>query len=259
MITSYFNKLLDEHLNTNNIALGNHMFQYSLCRLIAHNNGYNFYIPYPGFLKECFPDIDLGIKDGEILNFFHEDEEQNYNPGIFSVPDFTHLVGYFQSEKYFKGNEDLVKSWFNFEMDDLTKSTLDRYSIDSYCYVHIRGGDNKYNGTNWLIPRDYYLKAFQKIQEIKKDISFVIITDDIEFSKHYFPDIDVISNNIMSDFKCLYYSKYSIISASTFSWWPAWLSEKKIVVAPKNWLNYNSRDKDYFFPADIKTEKFLYV
>jgi len=257
MITAFFNKL-NEGV-PNNIGLGNHMFQYSLCRLVAHRNGYNFYIPHPGFLKIFFPHIDLGIKDGEIVNFFNDSEDQNYNPDVFNVSDFTHLIGYFQSEKYFRGYEDIVKSWFSFEMDDLTKSVLDKYPTDRYCYVHIRGGDNRYNGTDWLIPNDYYVKAFEKIRESKKDMLFVIVTDDIELSRQYFTDIDAISNNIMSDFKCLYYSKYSIISASTFSWWPAWLSEKKIVIAPKNWLNYNYGDKDYFFPADIKTEKFLYL
>jgi hypothetical protein len=259
MISVYFNKLLDEHLAVNNIALGNHMFQYSLCRLVAHKNNYNFHIPYIGFLKDCFPNIDLGVIDGEITNYFNDDAEQSYNPSVFNVPDFTHLSGYFQTEKYFEGYEDLIKSWFKVEMDDLTKSILDKYPIDKYCYVHVRGGDNKHNGTNWLIPKDYYIKAFEKVKEIRPDISFVIITDDIEFSRQYFPDIDVISNSVISDFKCLYYSKYNIISASTFSWWSAWLNDKEIVIAPNNWLNYNSKDKNYFYPVDIKTKKFMYL
>jgi hypothetical protein len=259
MITVYFNQVLDVHLKMNNIALGNHMFQYALCRLVAEKNGYNFFIPYSGYLKECFPSIDLGIKDGDIKYKFDDHPEQIYNPNVFSIPDFTHLNGYFQTEKYFAGNEETIKSWFMVEMDDITKSVLEKYPVDKYCYVHVRGGDNKFGENNWLIPKEYYLKSFEKIKETNKDISFLIITDDVEFSKTYFPNIEVISNSIMVDFKCLYFSKYTIISASTFSWWAAWLTDKKIVLAPNKWLNYNKPENDWFFPKDVKSSKFIYL
>lgn len=259
MITVYFNKILDVHLNMNNIALGNHMFQYALCRLVAEKRGYNFYIPYSGYLKECFPSIDLGIQDGVIRYHFNENPEQVFDNEVFNVSDFTHLNGYFQTEKYFQGYEELVKSWFQVDMDDVTKSVLDDYPIDKYCYVHIRGGDNKFGENNWLIPKEYYLKSFEKIKENNKNISFVIITDDVVFSKKMFPEIDVISNNIMSDFKCLFFSKYTIISASTFSWWAAWLTDKEMIIAPNKWLNHNKPENNSFFPIDIKTSKFIYL
>jgi hypothetical protein len=259
MITVYTNKVLEVHLAQNNIALGNHMFQYALCRLIAEKRGYKFFIPGGNYLKECFPEINLGSTNGVIKYTFKDSPNQRYNPSIFNVKDFTHLHGYFQSEKYFEGHEDLVKSWFKVELDKMTKSVLEKYPVDKYCYVHIRGGDNKSGNNNWLIPKEFYLKSFNKIKENNKDISFVIVTDDEDFSKEMFPDIDVISNDIMSDFKCLYYSEYCILSASTFSWWAAWLSDKKISIAPNKWLNYNKPETTDFYPIDIKTKKFIYV
>lgn len=255
MITVGFNKVFVD----TNIALGNHMFQYAICRLVAKKNNYNFYIPYSGHLKDCFPNIDLGVKDGAIKYEYHEDNlVQVYNPNIFNLPDFTHINGYLQTEKYFQGFENDVKSWFSFDMDGETKSVMDKYPVDNFCYIHIRGGDNKLGTNNWLLPKEYYLRAIEKIKKIKKDIKFVIITDDIELSTEYFPDIDVLSNSVMVDFKSIYYSKYSIISNSSYSWWAAWLSEKKLVIAPNNWLNYNMPEKG-FYPVDIKTDKFTYI
>ena len=62
----------------------------------------------------------------------------------------------------------------------------------------------------------------------------------------------------MTDFKSLYFSKYMVIPASTFSWWPGWLTYKEIVVAPKYWLNHN-KDNNTWYPSDVKTDKFLYI
>ena len=254
MITVGFNKVFVE----NNIALGNHMFQYAVCRLVALKNGYNFYIPYSGYLKECFSNIDLGVKDGEIAYHYNDSSEQFYNGNVFSCPNFTHLSGWFQTEKYFEGNENLVKEWFKCEIDENISNIITKYPVDEYCYIHLRGGDNRLNNDGWLMLKSYYEKGIEEVRKVKSDIKFVIITDDIELSKEYFPEIDALSNDVMTDFKSLYFSKYMVIPASTFSWWPGWLTDKEIVVAPKYWLNHN-KDNNTWYPSDVKTDKFLYI
>jgi hypothetical protein len=63
---------------------------------------------------------------------------------------------------------------------------------------------------------------------------------------------------MMVDFKILYFSKYTIITNSSFSW-ASWLSnDKEIVVLSNNWFNYN-RPQFGFSPVDIKTKKFEYI
>ena len=252
MITVNFNQI---HVD-NDIALGNHMFQYALCRLVALKNGYNFFIPYSGHLGKCFPGIDLGINDGNTYGFFGDSNTQEYNARVFDVPDFTNLHGYFQTEKYFEGHEDLVKSWFPIDADnDNIKQILEKYSVEEYCYIHIRGSNNK--GSYIMLDKYYYLNGIEEVKKLKKDIKFVIITDDYDVSKLYFPELDVISSNVMDDFKAMYFSKYAIISNSTFSWWSCWLSDKIITIAPNRWYNHNVGGD--FFPADIKSEKFIYI
>lgn len=253
MITVNFNPVSIE----TNIALGNHMFQYCICRLISEKNGYQFYIPYGQYLAKCFPNLSFGKKDGEIQNFYNEENNQKYNPLIFNVLDFTNLNGYFQTDNYFKNEESKIKEWFSLKLDNKTNDILNKYPVNEFCYIHIRGGDYKIAGHS-LLPKEYYEKAIEQIKNKINNISFVIVTDDVELSKFYFPNINVISNDVVTDFKILYFSKYTIISNSSFSWWAAWLSDKKITLAPKYWLNYNKPELGYH-PIDIKTDKFTFI
>jgi len=250
--------------------LGNQMFQYSVARIIAEKNGYNFFVPdpknppypYPDdpshHISNFFPDIELGKNDGDIKRYHIENTSiQKFDPSIFDLLDYTKICGFWQSEKYLLGYEDKIKNWFKVEMDSDTKKMIKKFDINEYCYIHMRGGDYKDHG-HWLLTEEYYSNAMSKIKEIKKDIKFLIITDDVESSKDIFPDIEIISNEMMVDFKMLYYSKYCIISNSTFSWWASWLSNKEISVAPNYWLNHNKPELG-FYPIDIKSEKFIYV
>jgi hypothetical protein len=254
MITVGFNKVFVDE----NIALGNHLFQYSMCRIVALENNYKFFIPYSGHLKKCFPNIDLGEEDGLIKYNYFENFEQSFDNKIFNVKDFTNLNGYFQSEKYYIKYKNLISEWFKVDKCERVNDILSKYPIDKFCYIHIRGGDNKFGTNNWLIPKEYYINAMEQIKESNPYLSFVIVTDDVELSKSYFENIDVISNDVVLDFKTLFFSKFCIISASTFSWWAAWLSEKEKTIAPKYWLNYNQPEKNWY-PSEIQSEKFIYV
>lgn len=250
MITVDFNKIY----NDNNIALGNHMFQYTICRIVAEINNYNFFIPYPGYLKKFFPNLDLGIDDGQIVNNYIDDMmSQKFNSDIFNLPDFTNLSGYFQSEKYFKNYEKKIFEWF--EMTNLPK--LD----ENVCLIHLRGGDNRTEAISlqlkWLLPVEYYQRAIDKISTYNNKLTFKVVTDDPELSIEYFPNYEIVSKNVVDDFKLLRSCRYSIISPSTFSWWARWLSDGT-TIAPNNWLNYNNPEKG-FYPIDIQSKKFIYI
>ena len=248
-----------------NGRMGNQMFQYAVCRIVAHKNGYNFYIPENGepstegiHIKNIFKNLDLGVFDGNIKSSFSEDHTiQKFNSNIFNISDYTILWGFYQSPKYFDGNEDLVRSWFNIELNEKAKEILNKYPVDNYCYIHLRGTDYK-NHSHWFLDKNYYLKAIDRLKEINPNISFLIITDDMEESKKLFPNIDCISNDIVTDFLVLLNSEHIIISNSTFSWWSAWLKHKKTIIAPNNWLNYNKSELG-FLPIDIKTTEFQYI
>lgn len=252
MITVSFNEISSK----TNIGLGNHLFQYALCRLIAEKNGYNFYIPHNNYIVKCFKDVDLGIKDGEIIYNYIETQNQQYDEQIFDIPDFTNLQGFFQTEKYFSGVESTIKKWFKVESSTEVDKILQKYPTEDYCYIHVRGGDYIINNTQ--LDKDYYSRAMEMVRIKNKNIKFVIITDDINFSYSLFPDVDILANDVITDFKCLYFSKYMILSNSSFSWWAAWLTDKVISIAPNKWLNYNQPHMGWH-PIDVKSEKFIFI
>lgn len=250
--------------------MGNHMFQYAICRIIAEKNGFNFKIadigedrpPYEEDINHhiftYFPKLDRGKVDGQIRQIYQEDSLQTFNKNIFNIPDFTKLYGYFQTEKYFDGYENNLKQWFSVESDPITESILKKYPIEEYCYTHFRcyvfGEGQTY------ISLKFYLDAFSKVKELNNNVKMLVITEDIKLTKKVFENVEceIISNDMMVDYKLLYFSKYCILSPSTFSWWAAWLSEKELTIAPEYWINYDSPEKGWF-PSQIKSKKFIYV
>lgn len=229
--------------------LGNRLFQYAAVRSVAERLGYNFYGDHT--LRE-YPifDLEYGCVDGEVAHEFIDTNQQNYNPDIFLVNDFTRLVGFFQSEKYFSPN---VREWF-------TPKLPSPKTDDNVGYIHFRGGDyGVWPWTIYQLPTSYYDDAKLRLKNINPNVQrFVVITDDKEAATIRFPEDEVVSGDINSDFMLLYSAKNVIISNSTFSWWAAWLNLNNIVIAPQGWLLYNS-ERENFSPADIKVDRFIYL
>lgn len=242
--------------------LGNHMFQYAVCRAVAAKKKYDFYIPDNFIAKQLFPNIDLGCG-----NFIHhydyaEDQKQVYNSNIFDVPDNTRLCGYFQTEKYFEEFEDEIKKWFH--IDDIPIE-----DIDNTCFIHFRGRGNI---GSWItLPANYYDNAKKRMLEENSNMKFKIITDDIAVAKTYFPNDEIISDpnaitddiiiseQTKNDFRILKTAKYAVINISTYSWWAGWLnSNKKLILAPDKWYNHAINAQDWF-PHDICSKKFEYI
>ena len=217
--------------------LGNQMFQYSVCRVVAEKNNYKFHIPKIGtpstegsHLKNFFPKLEMGTESVEIRQRFIEDHSiQKFNENIFSIKDFTEICGFYQSPKYFLGFESKIREWFNIQPDEMSKKLLEKYNPSDYCFIHVRGTDYRNHG-HWFLEKSYYIKAMDYMKSVKKDISFVIITDDTDQCSEWFPNIQSFKNEMIVDFTLLSASKYLIIPNSTFSWWPAWLNKKMLLL-----------------------------
>ena len=141
----------------------------------------------------------------------------------------------------------------------ITKPILEKYDINDYCYIHFRGGDYK-NIEQYYLPIQYYENAIKHITSIKKGIKFIIITDDVVEATKFFPNYEIINNDMEIDFYLLTKAKYLIIPNSSFSWWACWLNViSEIIIAPNRWFNYNKNYGDGFEPPKIKTDKFYYL
>lgn len=247
------------HLGKNG-RLGNQMFQCAGLLGIARYKGYDYCIPdhswntnYGGYqsheLQGCFKmssfDDHYGYVDGNIvqLDQYHFCQEL-----MDECPDNCTLIGYFESEKYFKYIEDEIKLNYEFK-DEITEECL-KYeksllSEDPVALTVRRGDFLSLHNVNRhkVCDIEYYQKALENF----KDRSILIFSDDIPWCKEqelfktknikfvegpnsiYKGHFDLCLMTMCSDF---------IIANSTFSWWGAWLSKNKDkkVIAPKQWF-----------------------
>jgi len=175
----------------------------------------------------------------------------HYWQGISAVPDDCYLVGYWQSEKYFKECENVIRKDFEFKEPLNEKNAEIASDIDSCNSVslHIRRGDyvanQKTNSVHGSCSLDYYKEAIAVISERETKPEVFIFSDDIEWVKKHlyleFPATYIDHNqgrDSYRDMQLMSLCKHNIIANSSFSWWGAWLNtyENKIVIAPNQWF-----------------------
>jgi hypothetical protein len=243
-----------------NGRLGNQMFQYAALMGLAYNRSFDWCIPKENQdLTNCFLMKNLrqfGNINGPELHL-HESHEFCEDL-MFECPDGATLHGYFQSEKYFKHVEGAVRGDFQFK-EDILNAVVNDYPHDflgdAVSLVVRRFEDNfdypgcENNHRNLSI--EYYEKA---IEMLGSDRRFIICSNNIDWCKHqkaFQGDNFIFNDKIPEGMNKAFYDlclisrcKDHIISNSTFSWWGAWLGNKrgKHVIAPVRWYGPNLSD-----------------
>jgi hypothetical protein len=105
--------------------------------------------------------------------------------------------------------------------------------------MHLRLGDYKnLVGKHPICNVEYYRNA---LKELPDDLFIIAFSDepniakkifDLLGRKYYIPE----SNDQYVDMCSMSLCEYHVIANSSFSWWGAWLSESKRVVAPSIWF-----------------------
>jgi hypothetical protein len=230
--------------------LGNQLFQYSMCRIMADKLNVDYSIPN-NWLGYNFFNLPKNY-NGKGNLVFNEGVNE-YNKNVFSIKDNTHLNGYWQSDKYLIGYENDIRKWFHVE---------DLNIEQDLCVIHYRAQDG-YLWDNYLLPINYFNLAKDYILKINSNIKFIVVTDNKQLATKNFDIDDIILTNAKESFQLIKSAKYKIISNSTFSWWASWLNLPKteIVIAPNRWMNYNFNKykEDKFYPHDVKTKGFIYI
>ena len=113
--------------------MGNQMFQYATLYSIAKTRGYEFGVPYKRksansyqnfCLDESFSNLSAKDSSNAMPRAYAQEREFTYNPGIFGIKDGTDVVGYFQSEKYFKDYRNQLLKEFDFK-PEIKEKALD--------------------------------------------------------------------------------------------------------------------------------------
>jgi len=229
--------------------MGNQMFQYATLFSIAKTRGYDFGVPYrrksdnpyQNFcLNECFPNLSAKDSSNKI-NFLRAEEKQfTYNAGIFGIEDNTDIAGYFQSEKYFKDYRQNILKEFTFS-DAIKDKAQDIRSItkEPVISMHLRLGDYKnLVGKHPVCEIDYYKNA---LKEVPEDLLIIAFSDEPSLAKDIFDGLNrkyflTDTNDQYIDMCLMTMCNYHVIANSSFSWWGAWLSDGKKVVAPAIWF-----------------------
>jgi hypothetical protein len=245
--------------------LGNQMFQFAATVGIARKASQGFAFPkenteVPSIedfkdgvrrevyfdLPKYFPNVERTLAPLEQIQTYHVAQEPYFHfcPDLFTVPDQTNLMGYFQSEKYFEHCSDLILGYFQFDKD-IKKQAENNFpqfpTKVEYVSIHLRRGD--YAGLQQFHPvmdADYYFDAMTQFMD--GDYCFLIFSDDIQYAKELFGEQENIvyieGNDPAVDMCMMTMCDHNVIANSSFSWWGAWLNDNtnKKVIAPKRWF-----------------------
>ncbi|WP_100637681.1 alpha-1,2-fucosyltransferase [Marinomonas sp. ef1] len=268
-------------------GLGNQMFQYSVGRSLSLQLNMPLYLDikafdnyelHQGFELNRFFSLDAKIANNSdlfsVLGFqspklvrdlihkssltcfknksWIKEPSFSYWDGIKDLNKGVYLDGYWQSDLYFKGYEDVIRSDFQFQgMLDTVNSLLKQHieSCNSIS-LHIRRGDYLSNpnsaNIHGVCPLSYYENAISYMNEKVDSPVYFVFSDDPEWVKDNLKfsnsSIFYLENNkgenSYKDMWLMSLCDHNIIANSTFSWWGAWLNANsdKIVISPSKWF-----------------------
>ncbi len=266
-------------------GLGNQMFQYAAGRRLSYVHGVELKFDISGFKEDRLRTYELGAfnieekfaTEAEVAGlsgrkkglleritsrafrnasvaapikhvkekFFH------FDPEILRLPDGVYLDGYWQSEKYFKDIESVIRKELTVKTAQAGRNSELAAMIGSSASVsiHIRRGDYVSNPiANQVLGvcvLDYYYRSIEHIAQKVERPHFFVFSDEPQWAKDHLKlpyPVEFIAHNAADhayeDLRLMSLCKHHIIANSSFSWWGAWLNPDpdKKVFAPKRWF-----------------------
>lgn len=279
-------------------GLGNQMFQYALGRSLALHRNEELLLDHSFFNEigshtqreyECgIFNFTSSIASDELLRsfelsrfssfknqllekFFNShakrrifEKSHAFQSDIFDMNGDLHLVGYWQTEKYFLRFEKEIRADFQFSRNAEGRNAelLLYLSKNTGVSIHIRRGDyvtnTSANTFHGLCSLEYYNLGIDYILKRFPNAAFYVFSDDIEWARSNIhipaPTVFIDHNQGRSsweDLRLMSQCKHHIIANSSFSWWGAWLnpSPDKIVIAPSKWFADPSIPTDDIVPS----------
>lgn len=220
--------------------MGNFLFQAACAMSYAWRHGLEYTLPNttndakwnPIYLQHLVKPFDSSLPEVLI-------EEKGFNYQQLPFKEEWRekniiLKGYWQTERYFEEYRDEIIAAFGYEW----------YPLPGVVSVHIRRGDYltiKRNGRlkHPLIGIDWIEKAMGMFSNctfrfFSDEINWCIQNFEHRKDCHFSTGQD--EERDLTDMSCC---EHHICSASTFSWWAAWLNQnpRKRIIMPKHWLS----------------------
>jgi len=190
------------------------------------------------------------------LNYVTE-QHFHFDPMVSNLGNNLYLNGYWQSEKYFKNIESIIRKDFTFKepMSEKGLEMRDRIVNDNATCVNVRRGDFVANNILGTVDLSYFDKAIKYLSSKISNPVIYIFSDDIKWCEENLKTDhqsvivghEYAGAKFRNYFELMTLCKSFIIPNSTFAWWAAWLCKNpyKIVIAPKIWFRsqkYSSKD-----------------
>jgi len=275
-------------------GLGNQLFQYATARRLSIQHNVPLKLDKSGFQNYKLHNYSLNhfniLEDfattKEIANYQNTilpqralskllpyrfqkwvvERHYHFDPAILKLASDVYLDGYWQSERYFKDVEQVlrheltIKTFPDHENERIANEILaDEYAVS----IHVRRGDYASNAVtnqiHGLTPLQYYSASISQIVKLIGIPSFYVFSDDHNWVRQNFA-IDYPATYIdhnkadrnYEDLRLMSLCKHHIIANSTFSWWGAWLGSHptKLVFSPKQWFNDPSKDVSDLIPSN---------
>lgn len=252
---------------------GNQLFIMAAAISLALDNGASYVFPeldqsgddpifnIPTNRERVFTKFTTSLPNREPSVVYYE-PEFCYNP-IPYAPN-TVLVGWFQSEKYFKHHQEEIRELFSIpeSIFHYLKSTYSDVIENPHTVaVHMRTykieKTPEQQHAYVTYGRDYVERAMEYFSE---DAQFIIFSNDMEWCKKELEGLDKKMRFIEGephyhDFYLMSLCRHQIICNSSFSWWAAYLNRNpsKRIIVPARWFSetYVRDTKDLIPPEWI--------
>ena len=169
--------------------------------------------------------------------------------GIFSLALFR--GGWCQDEKLI--DPAISQAMFeSLDSDSMRAENVKAFSLpvrqeNPVFFIHIRRGDYLHWPTADFpaaLPKRWYHDAVKKIQESHPNARFLVFSDDLMFAQKFAESIGTavaVDANPQNTLAYMSVCTGGILSASTFSWWGAWLASRLSpgpFIAPLHWITW---------------------
>jgi hypothetical protein len=234
--------------------LGNQLFQIASTIGIAVQHQHKFAFldwKYQDYFKNKLPLLQTNFSNFKTV----EEKEYSYYNRELATDNYD-IEGWLQTEKYF--DKALTKHYFEFSdslIDRLKNLYQDAFSKRTIL-ISIRRGDFVNHPDYLQLPVKFYFNSLVQHFPDWQNYNLIVLSDDIKYCKFHFSFLEnaffgdrlteveqLCLGSLCNDF---------IISNSTFSWWSAWLGEKKDSKIIRPFKNFDGpksielNDKDYY-------------